>query len=98
MITEEQRLIILKALRDSYANLTAENMTEKEFDNLTNAMTIVKNCSIPNVVKSLPTKQDVISEGEKQINDWLEENTEREKQHYRVGFRRSFEYVLRKLK
>lgn len=47
MITEKQRLIILKALRDSYANLTAENMTEKEFDNLTNAMTIVKNCSIP---------------------------------------------------
>jgi hypothetical protein len=50
MITEEQRLIILKALRDSYANLTAENMTEKEFDNLTNAMTIVKNCSISDVV------------------------------------------------
>ena len=49
MITKEQRLIILKALRDSYANLTSENMTEKEFDNLTNAMTIVKNCSISDV-------------------------------------------------
>jgi hypothetical protein len=46
----------------------------------------------------LPSKEDVISEGEKQIIDWLEGNTDLEKKHYRVAFRRSFEYVLRRLK
>ena len=46
----------------------------------------------------LPTKETVISEGEKQIVEWLEENDEREKQAYRIGFRRSFEYVLRLMK
>ena len=50
------------------------------------------------VVKSLPTKEEIISEGEKQIIDWLEGSTEREKKHYRIGFRRSFEYVLRRIK
>jgi hypothetical protein len=45
--------------------------------------------------EELPTKETIISEGEKQIVDWLEENDEREKQAYRIGFRRSFEYVLR---
>lgn len=54
--------------------------------------------SIHGVVKSLPTKDEIISEGAKQINDWLEGNTEREKQHYLIGFRRSYEYVLRRLK
>lgn len=53
---------------------------------------------ISGVVKSLPTKEEIISEGAKQINDWLEGNTEREKQHYLIGFRRSYEYVLRRLK
>lgn len=43
----------------------------------------------------LPTKEAVILEGEKQIVDWLEENAESDKQAYRIGFRRSFEYVLR---
>ena len=45
----------------------------------------------------MPTKEDIILEGAKQVNDWLEGNTEREKQHYLIGFRRSYEYVLRKL-
>lgn len=53
---------------------------------------------IDGVVKSLPTKDEIISEGAKQINDWLEGNTEREKQHYLIGFRRSYEYVVRRLK
>lgn len=47
MITEEQRQKILKALRDSYANLTAEYTTEKEFENIIEAMEIVKNLIIP---------------------------------------------------
>jgi hypothetical protein len=47
--------------------------------------------------ETLPTKEEIISEGAKQINDWLEGNTEREKQHYLIGFRRSYEYVLRRL-
>ena len=57
-----------------------------------------KQLRIGGVVKSLPTKDEIISEGAKQINDWLEGNTEREKQHYLIGFRRSYEYVLRRLK
>lgn len=47
MITEEQRQKVLKALRDSYANLTAEHTTEKEFENIIEAMEIVKNLIIP---------------------------------------------------
>jgi hypothetical protein len=47
MITEEQRQKILKALRYSYANLTAERTTEKEFENIIEAMEIVKNLIIP---------------------------------------------------
>lgn len=43
----------------------------------------------------LPSKETIISEGEKQIIDWLEKNDKCEKQAYRIGFRRSFEYVLR---
>tara|TARA_R110000787_G_scaffold229259_4_gene336818 strand:+ start:126 stop:425 length:300 start_codon:yes stop_codon:yes gene_type:complete len=46
----------------------------------------------------LPSKEEIISEGEKQIVDWLDGNTDLEKKHYRVAFRRSFEYVLRRLK
>lgn len=53
---------------------------------------------IGSVVKSFPSKEDIMSEGAKQINDWLEGNTEQEKQHYLIGFRRSYEYVLRRLK
>jgi hypothetical protein len=54
MITEEQRQKVLKALRDSYANLTAEHTTEKEFENIIEAMEIVKNLIIPIVGISLP--------------------------------------------
>jgi len=46
----------------------------------------------------LPSKDEITSEGEKQIIEWLEGNTDLEKKHYRVAFRRSFEYVLRRLK
>ena len=49
MITEEQRQKVLKALRDSYANLTAERTTEKEFENIIEAMEIVKNLTITDV-------------------------------------------------
>lgn len=47
----------------------------------------------PTVV--LPSKEDILKEAEKQISDWLENSTEREKKHYRVAFRRSFEYIIR---
>jgi hypothetical protein len=43
----------------------------------------------------LPPKEDILKEAEKQISDWLEGSTEREKEHYRVAFRRSFEYIFR---
>ena len=41
------------------------------------------------------TKEDIQKEAEKQISEWLEGSTEREKEHYRVAFRRSFEYIVR---
>ena len=47
------------------------------------------------VSNSLPTKDEVIAEGNKQIEDWLSENHYKEKRAYRVAFRRSYEYVLR---
>lgn len=47
------------------------------------------------LVVVLPTKEDILKEAEKQISDWLEGSTEREKEHYRVAFRRSFEYIVR---
>ena len=43
----------------------------------------------------LPPKEDILNEAEKQISDWLEGSTEKEKEHYRVAFRRSFEYIVR---
>ena len=43
----------------------------------------------------LPPKEDILKEAEKQIVDWLEGSTEIEKEHYRVAFRRSFEYIVR---
>lgn len=45
----------------------------------------------------LPCKEEIVIEGDKQIIDWLEGSTENEKKHYRVGFRRSFEYIKRSL-
>tara|TARA_R110002073_G_scaffold33547_4_gene100681 strand:- start:8277 stop:8564 length:288 start_codon:yes stop_codon:yes gene_type:complete len=50
------------------------------------------------VSKSLPTKEEVIAEGDKQIDDWLSENHYKEQRAYRVAFRRSYEYVLRFIK
>jgi len=46
----------------------------------------------------LPTKEEVIAEGDKQIKDWLMDNSFEERTAYRIGFRRSFEYVLRFIK
>jgi hypothetical protein len=43
----------------------------------------------------LPPKEDILREAEKQISDWLEGSTEEEKEHYRVAFRRSYEYIVR---
>ena len=66
MITEEQRQKILKALRDSYANLTAEHTTEKEFENIIEAMEIVKNLIIPIVsTRTFAENQEVTYKGKK---------------------------------
>lgn len=43
----------------------------------------------------LPLKENVLKEAEKQISYWLEGSTEKEKKHYRVAFRRSYEYIVR---
>lgn len=43
----------------------------------------------------LPPKEDILKEAERQISDWLGGSTEMEKEHYRVAFRRSFEYIVR---
>ena len=50
------------------------------------------------VSNPLPTKEEVIAEGDKQIEDWLSENHYKEQRAYRVAFRRSYEYVLRFIK
>lgn len=50
------------------------------------------------VSNTLPTKDEVIAEGNKQIKDWLSENSEHDQRVYRVAFRRSFEYILRFIK
>ena len=54
--------------------------------------------NLHNVSNSLPTKDEVIAEGNKQIQDWLSENHHKEQSAYRVAFRRSYEYVLRFIK
>lgn len=57
-----------------------------------------KNCVLDLVSNPLPTKEEVIAEGDKQIKDWLMGNSFEERTTYRIGFRRSFEYVLRFIK
>lgn len=50
MKTELERLKVLSALKLGYGKLTAKNTTELEFKNIEDAIEIVKNCSIPDVV------------------------------------------------
>jgi hypothetical protein len=54
--------------------------------------------NLHSVSNPLPTKEDVIKEGDKQIKDWLMGNSFEERTAYRIAFRRSFEYVLRFIK
>lgn len=54
--------------------------------------------NLHSVSNLLPTKDEVITEGNKQIDDWLCENSEHDQRVYRVAFRRSYEYVLRFIK
>jgi len=90
--TELNRTInMLMAHPDNEPNSEFADRIDSLID-LKEAITVTRCC------KTLPTKDEVITEGEKQIIDWLEGNTDREKEHYRIGFRRSFEYVLRRLK
>ena len=76
---------------------TSEGLTIR-FEKIESIIDKIEALSICEVNRSLPTKEEIIFEGEKQIVDWIEGNTENEKQHYRIAFRRSFEYVLRRLK
>ena len=50
MKTELERLKVLSALKLGYGKLTARNTSEAEFKNIEDAIEIVKNCSIPDVV------------------------------------------------
>ena len=59
---------------------------------------IDKLLNLHSVSNPLPTKEEVIAEGDKQIEDWLSENSEHDQKVYRVAFRRSYEYVLRFIK
>lgn len=43
----------------------------------------------------LPKKEDILKEAEQQIYDWCSKSTESEKEHYRVAFRRCYEYIVR---
>jgi len=69
---------------------------KREKINLETATKLLLNLHI--VSNPLPTKEEVISEGDKQIKDWLMGNSFEERTAYRIGFRRSFEYVLRFIK
>jgi hypothetical protein len=77
---------ILKILDNYHVELQeAEGITEELLN-----LHIVSN--------PLPSKDEVIAEGNKQIEDWLSENSEHDQRVYRVAFRRSYEYVLRFIK
>lgn len=41
----------------------------------------------------LPKKEYILKEAEQQIYDWCSKSTENEKEHYRVAFRRCYEYI-----
>jgi hypothetical protein len=69
---------------------------KREKINLETATKLLLN--LHSVSNPLPTKEDVIAEGDKQIKDWLMGNSFEERTAYRIGFRRSFEYVLRFIK
>lgn len=49
-MTELDKLKILSALKLGYGKLTAKNTTEKEFENIEQAIEIVKKLTIPVVV------------------------------------------------
>lgn len=55
----------------------------------------VSKLPIHGVSGCLPTKEEVVIEGDKQIKEWLSDNSFEERTAYRIGFRRSYEYVLR---
>ena len=56
---------------------------------------LIKLFAIPIVSGSLPTVEQVKEKCEKDITGFLDNNTEKELQHYRVAHRRSFEFVQR---
>jgi hypothetical protein len=71
----------------------------RHYVNPNDCATVVKQLlSLHSVSNPLPTKEEVIAEGNKQIKDWVMDNSFEERTAYRIGFRRSFEYVLRFIK
>jgi hypothetical protein len=87
------------ALEDRYARQANKSTLEKVDQILKRGEAEPTNensgLHLQNVNVRFPSKEQVIEEGERQVNVWLDGNTDRELQHFRVGFRRSFEYVLR---
>lgn len=81
-----------------YSNLKEENEYSLFINGILKDTIEIIKLNYMQSCEMLPTKYEVISEGEKQIIDWLKGNTDREKEHYRVAFRRSFEYVQRRLR
>lgn len=75
-----------------------EILEEADLYGYSNEVIADKLLNLHSVSNPLPTKEEVIAEGDKQIEDWLSENSEHDQRVYRVAFRRSFEYVLRFIK
>jgi len=81
-------------MREKIANaIRRHNESETDWDEMLDEL-----CDLHIVRNPLPTKEEVIAEGDKQIKDWLMDNSFEERTAYRIGFRRSFEYVLRFIK
>ncbi len=79
-----------RQIKDILTGLEHEMLTKEEATKQLLKLHIVSN--------PLPTKEEVIAEGNKQIEDWLSENHYKEQRAYIVAFRRSYEYVLRFIK
>lgn len=61
-MTELDRLKVLSALKLGYGKLTAKNTTEKEFENIEQAIEIVKKLTIPVVSQRSELLLDFVSD------------------------------------
>jgi hypothetical protein len=49
------------------------------------------------LISMLPSVDNICKEADLQISEWLADSTNNEKDHYRVAFRRSLEYIIRSI-